>query len=59
MAIYEKERLRMPALLFQIALIIIAIRSIYVLVQQHLPRKNWLEVLFDASVALVAVSFLW
>ncbi|WP_169306585.1 hypothetical protein [Cohnella pontilimi] len=48
----------MPLLLFQIALIVIIVRSFYVLVQTHLPRKNWLEVLFHGSVAVVALYFL-
>lgn len=48
----------MPVLLLQIALIIIIVRSVYVVVQTHLPRKNWLEVLFHGSVAVVALYFL-
>ncbi|MDB4868526.1 MAG: hypothetical protein JWR03_2859 [Cohnella sp.] len=48
----------MPLLLLQVALIIIIVRSIYVLVQIHLPRKKWLDVLFHGSVAVVALHFL-
>lgn len=48
----------MPLLLLQIALIIIIVRSIYVLVQTHLPKKSWLEVLFNGSIAIVALYFL-
>ncbi len=48
----------MPVLLFKIAMIVIAVRSVYVLVQTHLPRKNWLEVLFHISVAVAALYFI-
>ncbi|MDF2961092.1 MAG: hypothetical protein K0S39_2827 [Paenibacillus sp.] len=51
--------LMIPTLLFQIALIIIIARSVYVLIQ-HLnsSSKKWFEILFQASVAIVALEFL-
>jgi hypothetical protein len=48
----------MPVFLFKIAMIIIAVRSVYVLVQTHLPRKNWIEVLFHLAVTIAALYFL-
>jgi hypothetical protein len=48
-----------PSLLFQIALIIIIARSIYVLIQGlNAASKRWFEILFQASVAIVALYFL-
>ncbi|WP_276356300.1 hypothetical protein [Cohnella caldifontis] len=48
----------MPVFLLKIALIIIIVRSVYVVVQTHLPRKNWLDVAFYVSVAVAALYFL-
>lgn len=49
----------MPAILFQIALVIIVIRSVYVVVQGvNVRNKNWLDILFHASIAIVALGFL-
>ena len=49
----------MPELLFQIALIIIVIRSVYMIVQRAGVRsKNWLDILFHGSIAIVALGFL-
>jgi hypothetical protein len=48
-----------PSFLIQVALIVIVVRSAYrtiKLVQSH--SKPWLDILFHASVALVAFSFL-
>ncbi|WP_165971884.1 hypothetical protein [Paenibacillus piri] len=48
-----------PTLLFQIALIIIIARSVYELIQRlNAPSKMWFEILFQASVAIVALKFL-
>ena len=50
----------MPALLIQIALIIIIVRSVYVVVQRmNMHSKNWLDILFHASIAIVAFGFLF
>ena len=48
-----------PELLVQIALIILIVRSVYVVVQkfQH-ARHNWLDLLFHASIAVVALELL-
>jgi len=49
----------MPSLLIQIALIIIIVRSVYVIVQRMgVHSKNWLDILFHASIAIVALGFL-
>ena len=48
----------MPVFLFKIAMIVIVVRSVYVLVQTHLPRKNWIDVLFHLAVAVAALYFL-
>jgi hypothetical protein len=42
-----------PIILVKIALIIIVIRSVYVAV----TSRNWLEILFNLSVALVALYY--
>lgn len=48
-----------PKLVIQIALILIMIRCGYVGFQLMKPsRKNWLDILFYFSVAIVAFSFL-
>jgi hypothetical protein len=48
-----------PILLFQIALIVILAHSIYVLIQRlSLPTKAWFDILFQASIAIVALKFL-
>jgi hypothetical protein len=48
-----------PTIIIQLALLIILIRSGYRFIQGiNGFRKNWLEVLFDLSVALIALSFL-
>ncbi|WP_190294738.1 hypothetical protein [Paenibacillus darwinianus] len=48
-----------PYLLFQIALIIIVVRCVYVLVQMsNAPKKRWLDVLFHGSVGIVCLYFL-
>jgi hypothetical protein len=48
-----------PTILVQIALIIIIVRSLYVVVQKaNLASKFWLDLLFHASIALVALHFL-
>lgn len=50
----------MPSLLFQIALIIIVVRSVYVVVKLfNVSKKNWLDILFHASIAVVGLSFLF
>lgn len=52
--------LTLPTLLVQIALIIIIIRSVYVTVQKvGQSKKPWLDILFHASVAIVALTFLF
>jgi ABC-type uncharacterized transport system permease subunit len=48
----------LPALLVQLALIILVIRSIYVAVQISHSRQ-WLDILFHISIAIVAFSFLF
>lgn len=50
-----------PHLLFQIALIIMVARSGYVcmqLISMPAKKKDWLDILFHASVAVVSLSFL-
>lgn len=48
-----------PSIIIQLAFLIILIRSGFEFVQGlNGARKNWLEVLFDLSVAIVALSFL-
>ncbi|MCU6795453.1 MULTISPECIES: hypothetical protein [Paenibacillus] len=48
-----------PTILVQVALIIIIIRSLYVVIQKaNLPSKFWLDILFHISVALIALHFL-
>ncbi|MFC0213061.1 hypothetical protein ACFFK0_11435 [Paenibacillus chartarius] len=49
----------MPALLFQIALIIIIVRSVFMVFQHaQKSRKEWLELLYYIAVAVAALSFL-
>jgi len=49
----------MPSLLLQAALIIIVARSGYRTFQlAGAVRKQWLDILFHASVAILALSFL-
>jgi hypothetical protein len=51
--------LTIPTLLVQIALIIIIVRSVYVVVQKvGLPKKPWLDILFHVSIAIVALTLL-
>ncbi len=46
-------------LLEQVALLIIIFRSIYVTVMMiNRPLKNWMDILFHASIAIVALSLL-
>jgi hypothetical protein len=48
-----------PIILFQIALIIIIVRSVYIIMQEvNGVRKFWLDILFHISVAVVALHFL-
>lgn len=48
-----------PLLVFQIALVIIIVRSIYSIVQlANVVNRNWLEVLYHAAVVVVALKFL-
>jgi len=48
-----------PLILFQIALIIIIVRSIYVVAGLiNLPSKRWLDILFHLSIAIVCLQFL-
>jgi hypothetical protein len=48
-----------PSIIIQLALLIILVRSGYRFVQGLSAfRKNWLEVLFDLSIAIIALSFL-
>jgi hypothetical protein len=50
----------MPGLLIQIALIIIVVRSVYVVVQRmNIRSKNWLDILFHLSIVVVALGFLF
>lgn len=42
-----------PIILVKIALIIIVIRSVYVAV----TKRHWLEILFNLSVAVVALNY--
>lgn len=49
----------MPGILIQIALIIIIVRSIYVVIQRvNIHSKNWLDIFFHISIAIVALGFL-
>ncbi|UJF33611.1 hypothetical protein [Paenibacillus hexagrammi] len=49
----------LPSMLIQIALIVIVGRSVYRFITLFRPiRKDWIELAFHASVALVALSFL-
>jgi steroid 5-alpha reductase family enzyme len=48
-----------PTIVIQIALIIIVVRSVYVVVQRiNSSHKAWIDILFHASVAIVALNFL-
>jgi hypothetical protein len=47
-----------PALIVQLALIILTVRSIYVTVNIF-HSKKWLEILFHISIAIVALSLLF
>jgi hypothetical protein len=48
-----------PTIIIQIALIIILVRSVYVVVQKiNTSHKAWLDILFHASIAIVALNFL-
>lgn len=48
-----------PKLLFQIALLIIVARSVFVVFNLlNRGRKEWIDILFHISVAIVALSFL-
>jgi hypothetical protein len=50
----------MPHLLFEIALIVILVRSAYKTFQlASQGRKNWLDIAFHASVGVLALSFFW
>lgn len=49
----------LPTLLIQLAWLVVLIRSGYHFVQGISAfRKNWLELAFDLSVALIALRFL-
>jgi hypothetical protein len=49
-----------PNLLVQIALIIIIVRSVYVLIQRiNASGTSWLDILFHAAIAIVALKLLW
>jgi steroid 5-alpha reductase family enzyme len=46
-----------PIFLVQLALLVITVRSIYVVVQR--PRTmSWLDILFNISIAIFALSIL-
>jgi hypothetical protein len=46
-------------LLYQVALIIIVVRSTYMTILKiTVPHKLWLDILFHASIAIVAIRFL-
>jgi hypothetical protein len=48
-----------PTIVIQIALIIIIVRSVYVVVQRiNTSHKAWMDILFHASIAIVALHFL-
>lgn len=48
-----------PLILFQIALIIIIIRSVFVITQLVNARlKNWLDIFFQGSVIVLCLYFL-
>lgn len=49
----------MPVFIYQLALIIIAVRSIYVIVQVDLKRKDWLNTLYHAAIAFICVYILF
>lgn len=44
-------------LLFQLALIVIVIRSVYV-AYQNITRKSWFEMLFHIAIAIAAFNFI-
>ncbi|MBD2846450.1 hypothetical protein IDH44_14710 [Paenibacillus sp. IB182496] len=49
----------MPYVLVQIALVVIVIRSVVALIRLgNQSNRDWLDVLFQASVAVVALHFL-
>jgi hypothetical protein len=48
----------LPAILVQLALWVIVIRSIYVVVKRSFTM-HWLDVLFHISIAIVAFSLLY
>ncbi|WP_281885041.1 hypothetical protein [Paenibacillus sp. YYML68] len=49
----------MPESLFQIALIIIIVRSVYMMFSlSQRPKKQWLEIAYSAAVAVAAAAFL-
>lgn len=48
-----------PTVIIQIAVLIILVRSAYIFFQGiQAFRKNWLELLYHLSVALIALNFL-
>ncbi len=48
-----------PAVLFDVALIIITVRSLYVTYQLfNRSKKQWLDIAFHASIAIVTLSLL-
>lgn len=49
----------MPHLLFQIALLIVVVRSAYMSVTLlQKPGRNWLDILFYASVTYIGLAWL-
>lgn len=49
----------MPVFLYQLALVIIAVRSIYVIVKIDLKRKDWMNTLYHAAIAFICVYILF
>jgi hypothetical protein len=48
-----------PTIIIQIALIIILVRSVYVMIQKiNTSHKAWLDILYHASIAILALKFL-
>ncbi|WJH35926.1 hypothetical protein MJA45_27050 [Paenibacillus aurantius] len=48
-----------PYLLFQIALVVITVRAVYTTITGvTAPAKNWLDILYNASIAIAALAFL-
>ncbi|CAM4408288.1 hypothetical protein L1N85_25230 [Paenibacillus alkaliterrae] len=48
----------MPVFLYQIALLIIALRSVYVMVQLDLKRKDWINTAYHAAIAFICIYIL-